>query len=78
MKDDVTDRQLLEFESRFYRHYGAKVSEIRDVFDCSDTRYFQRLREIVLAPAPELAVEFGPLINRCRRRMDLRQHQRAS
>lgn len=75
---DVTDRQILEFETKFFRHYGAKVAAIREELDLSEVQYFQRLRAIVLAPAPDLAVEFGPLINRCRRRMEIRQHQRAS
>jgi hypothetical protein len=78
MTDAPTDRQILEFESRFYLHYGAKVTAIRDELGLTDVRFFQRLRHIVLAPAPELATEFGPLINRTRRRMEIRQHQRAS
>jgi hypothetical protein len=74
--DTPTDRQILEFESRFYLHYGAKVTAIRGELGLSDVCFFKRLRQIVLSRSEELAVEFGPLINRTRRRMDVRQHQR--
>lgn len=71
-----TDRQILEFESRFYRHAGAKATAIRDELGLGQVAYWQRLRSVVLAPPAELAIEFGPLINRCQRRMGARVHQR--
>ena len=67
---DVTDRQVLEFESKFFRHYGAKAAAIRDELGLTEFGYFQRLRAVLVNPDPALAVEFGPLIDRSGRYWD--------
>lgn len=73
---EITDRQLLEFENRFYLHYGAKLAAMREELDLSDVQFFQRLRAIVVDPPADLAVEFGPLLNRLSRKIEIRQRQR--
>lgn len=72
----VSDRQILALESRFFRRPGSKEEAVRVELDLSGTVFAQRLLAIVAAPAPELAVEFGPLINRLRRHLDVQRARR--
>ena len=55
-------RAVLDFEGRFFRHAGAKLAAITAEFGCPETRYYQRLWEIVSAPSAELALEFAATI----------------
>jgi Protein of unknown function (DUF3263) len=64
---EPTDLQILEFESRFHSHYGAKVAAIRDELDLTEAAYWQRVRTILAEPDWELAGEFGPMLSRLRR-----------
>jgi Protein of unknown function (DUF3263) len=65
----VSERQILEFESDFFAHAGEKESAIRDELGITPAHYFQHLKEIVLDPAPHLALEYRMLINRTVRKM---------
>ena len=69
---DPTDRLLLEFESWFFPHYGAKAAAIRAELGLTEAAYFARLREIALAREPELVDEFGPVLARVGSTLDLR------
>jgi hypothetical protein len=59
---ELTDRAVLELESRFYRHAGAKAKAIAETFGCTEARYYQRLWEVVSAPSSEVALEFAAVI----------------
>ena len=74
----VSDRQILELESRYFRWPGSKDAAARAELGLSRTQLAQRLLAIVAAPAPELAVEFGPLINRLRRQLELQRSRRTA
>lgn len=68
------DRQLLEFEARWWRSPGAKRQAIADEFDLSETAYYQRLTKLIDNPA---ALEAQPLVvNRLRRARDQRRARR--
>jgi uncharacterized protein DUF3263 len=63
----LTDRELeiLSFESRWWKHAGAKEQAIRDTFALSSTRYYQILNGLLDNPA---ALAHDPvLIGRLRR-----------
>jgi hypothetical protein len=63
-----TDAQILDIAGRFYRGAGAREQAMRDELDLSATRFAQLLVGIVNDPSPEVAVAYGPLLNRLRRR----------
>lgn len=71
-----TDAQLLAFEGKFFRHAGAKATAIRDELGVSEVAYWQRMVEILRAPAPELLTEHGPTIARLRRLLAARLVQK--
>ena len=71
-----TDAQLLTFEGQFFRHHGAKVTAIRDELGLSEVAYWQRMVEIIAAPAPELLGTHGPTIARLRRVLAARLAQK--
>lgn len=52
------------------------VQAIRSEFGLSDVAYWQRIHRILNDPEPELAGEFGPLLNRLRRKLDTREQVR--
>jgi hypothetical protein len=57
--------QILAFESRWWKHAGAKEQAIRDEFDLSATRYYQLLNALLDNPA---ALAHDPvLVGRLRR-----------
>jgi Protein of unknown function (DUF3263) len=49
----LTERevQILAFESKWWKHAGAKEQAIRDAFDLSATRYYQILNGLLDNPA---------------------------
>lgn len=70
--DGLTARELeiLEFESHWVRHVGAKEAAIRDRFSLSPARYYQLLGALVDSP---LALAHDPmLIKRLQRARDAR------
>jgi hypothetical protein len=48
------DKALLDFEGQWWRSEGAKEAAIREVFDLSATRYYQRVRDIAQRPEAEM------------------------
>ncbi|MEH1125711.1 DUF3263 domain-containing protein [Micromonospora sp. CPCC 206061] len=50
---ELTERevQILAFESKWWKHAGAKEQAIRDAFDLSATRYYQILNGLLDNPA---------------------------
>lgn len=55
------DREILEFEGRWWKYSGAKEQAIRDLFDMSATRYYQRLNALLDKPE---ALETNPMVVR--------------
>ncbi|MCW6004948.1 DUF3263 domain-containing protein [Micromonospora sp. CPCC 205371] len=45
------EEQILAFESKWWKHAGAKEQAIRDAFDLSATRYYQILNGLLDNPA---------------------------
>ncbi len=58
-------RAILDFERRWWRQAGAKEQAIRDRFEISPTRYYQRLN--ALLDAPDALAYDAALVNRLRR-----------
>jgi hypothetical protein len=66
--------QILAFESRWWKHAGAKEQAIRDTFGLSSTRYYQLLNGLLDNP---LALEHDPvLVGRLRRLRSTRARTR--
>lgn len=55
----VLDRQTLDFERQWWKHPGAKEAAIRETFDESPVRYYQRLNALIDQPE---AVEYDVLL----------------
>jgi Protein of unknown function (DUF3263) len=73
---ELTEReeQILAFESKWWRHAGAKEQAIRDTFGLSSTRYYQILNGLLDNPA---ALEHDPvLVGRLRRLRSTRARTR--
>jgi hypothetical protein len=72
LMNDLTERQqqILTFERKWWKYAGAKEAAIRDLFDCSATRYYQELRALIDL---EQAYVYDPmLVKRLRRIRDER------
>jgi Protein of unknown function (DUF3263) len=68
------EQQILAFESRWWKHAGAKEQAIRDAFALSSTRYYQLLNAVLDNPA---AMEHDPaLVARLRRLRSTRARTR--
>lgn len=74
---DLTDleKDVLRFERGWWKHFGAKESEIRERFDMSATRYYQLLHGLI--DRPEALTFDPPLVNRLRRLRTERRARRA-
>ena len=76
--DALGDRELriLEFERQWWRYAGAKEQAIRELFDCSTTRYYQMLNTLIDDPR---ALAADPmLVKRLRRMRSSRQRARSA
>lgn len=74
----LSDREarILEFERQWWRYSGAKEQAIRELFDCSTTRYYQMLNALIDNPA---ALQVDPmLVKRLRRQRSTRQRARSA
>jgi len=74
----LTERELkiLEFERQWWRYAGAKEQAIRELFECSATRYYQLLNALIDNPA---AIQADPmLVKRLRRMRSARQRARSA
>lgn len=70
------DLAILEFERQWWRYAGAKEQAIRELFDCSATRYYQLLNALIDDPA---ALRADPmLVKRLRRMRSARQRSRSA
>jgi hypothetical protein len=70
------DRALLDFESEWRRHAGAKEEAIRADLGMSPARYYQLLGRLIDTTD---AQEHDPmLVKRLRRLRDARSHERAA
>ncbi|BAL92934.1 hypothetical protein AMIS_77140 [Actinoplanes missouriensis 431] len=68
------EQQIIAFETKWWKHAGAKEQAIRDTFDLSSTRYYQLLNGLLDNPA---ALEHDPvLIGRLRRLRSARARTR--
>ena len=47
---DRREREILAFESQWWKYAGAKEQAIRELFDMSATRYYQVLNALVDKP----------------------------
>lgn len=69
------DRQMLDFAAQQWRYLGAQEQAIREQFDCSATRYWQRVNTLIEEPE---ALAYAPMtVNRLRRLKDRQQVIRA-
>jgi hypothetical protein len=74
----LTDEQtaILDFERAWWKYAGAKEQAIRETFDCSSTRHYQRLNALIDLDA---ALAYDPLlVRRLRRLRDARARQRSA
>jgi hypothetical protein len=74
----ISERQqlILEFESRWWKHAGAKEEAIRAQFGLSAARYYQLLNAALDAPG---ALSFDPmLVKRLQRIRDARTEARSA
>ncbi|MGB3595002.1 MAG: DUF3263 domain-containing protein [Ornithinimicrobium sp.] len=73
---DADDAHLLDFEAKWWQYQGAKESSIRQEFQMSSTRYYQRLNQLLDS---EAALAYNPmLIKRLRRMRSSRQRARSA
>ncbi len=74
----LSERELriLEFERQWWRYAGAKEQAIRELFECSTTRYYQMLNTLIDNPR---ALRADPmLVKRLRRMRSNRQRARSA
>lgn len=70
------DREILAFEREWWKHVGAKETQIRERFGVSATRYYQILNVLLASPA---AMREDPmLVRRLQRLRAARQRQRVA
>ncbi|MGV1003944.1 MAG: DUF3263 domain-containing protein [Candidatus Nanopelagicales bacterium] len=70
------EAQILAFERQWWKYAGAKEQAIRELFDCSATRYYQLLN--ALLDNPSAVVADPMLVKRLRRMRATRQRQRSA
>lgn len=70
------EREILDFESKWWKYQGSKESSIREEFSMSSTRYYQRLNQLLDSQA---ALAYNPmLVKRLRRMRSSRQRSRSA
>jgi uncharacterized protein DUF3263 len=72
----LREREILAFESQWWKYAGAKEQAIRELFDMSATRYYQVLNALIDKPAAMAADPM--LVKRLRRLRSSRQRARAA
>ena len=68
--------EMIEFERRWWKYAGSKEQAIRELFDMSDTRYYQLLNALI--DRPEALVHDPMLVKRLRRLRQSRQRARSA
>lgn len=69
------DKAMLDFAALWWKHAGAQEAAIRERFDCSPTRYWQRVHYLV--GTPEAAAYAPATVNRLRRMIARGRHARS-
>lgn len=70
------EREILDFERRWWRYAGAKEQAIRERFGLSSTRYYQLLNRLLEKPA---ALRADPmLVKRLRKTRSTRSRKRVA
>ncbi len=70
------DEQILDFERQWWKYAGAKEQAIKELFDLSATRYYQRLNALIDTDG---ALAHDPmLVKRLRRMRASRQRARTA
>ncbi|QHC01094.1 DUF3263 domain-containing protein [Epidermidibacterium keratini] len=70
------DREILEFERKWWKYAGAKEQAVKELFGLSGTRYYQVLNALIDRPE---ALAFDPLlVKRLRRMRAERQRARSA
>ena len=72
----LREREILAFESQWWKYPGAKEQAIRELFGMSATRYYQVLNALIDKPAAMAADPM--LVKRLRRLRSSRQRTRAA
>jgi hypothetical protein len=70
------EQEMLAFERRWWKYAGSKEQAIRELFDMSDTRYYQLLNTLI--DRPEALVHDPMLVKRLRRLRQSRQRARSA
>lgn len=70
------DEQILGFERQWWKYAGAKEQAIKDLFDMSATRYYQRLNALI--DSDEALAHDPMLVKRLRRMRASRQRARTA
>ncbi|WP_227997364.1 DUF3263 domain-containing protein [Nocardia australiensis] len=70
------EREILDFERKWWKYAGAKEEAIRELFGLSPTRYYQVLNAVV--DRPEALAADPMLVKRLRRLRASRQKARAA
>jgi hypothetical protein len=73
---DRREREILAFESQWWKYAGAKEQAVRELFDMSATRYYQVLNAIL--EKPEAMAADPLLVKRLRRLRSGRARTRAA
>jgi len=70
------EREILAFERQWWKYPGAKERAVRELFDMSETRYYQLLNAVLDKPA---ALAADPmLVKRLLRQRTSRERSRAA
>lgn len=72
----VKEKMTLDFERQWWKYAGAKEAAIREQFDESATRYYQRLNQLI--DRPEALAHDALLVKRLRRLREARREARRS
>lgn len=70
------DRDILAFESEFWRYPGSKERVIQERFGLTPARYYQRLNRLL--DEPEVLAQHPVLVNRLLRKRAEREAKRSS
>ena len=73
---DRREREILAFESQWWKYAGAKEQAVRELFDMSATRYYQVLNALI--DKPEALAQDPLLVKRLRRLRATRQRNRSA
>lgn len=73
---DRREREILAFESQWWKYAGAKEQAIRELFGMSATRYYQILNTLI--DKPEALAADPLLVKRLRRLRNSRQRTRTA